>query len=87
MVKESAGKLKISFKSEKFKESGEDIINPCRGWYQIHTFMIGDGFDAVAQEGAMNGSDTIALVLADIGAYADRELDEKAIGDSGGLFS
>ena len=85
-MKESAAKVKIGFKSEKFKESGEDIINPCRGWYQIHTFMIGEGFDAAAQEGAMNGSDTIALALADIGAYADRELDEKAIGDFECIF-
>lgn len=85
-MKESTGKLKISFKPEKFKESGEDIINPCRGWYQIHTFKIGEGFDGVAHEGAMNGSDTIALVLADISNYSDRELDTKAFDDFDCIF-
>lgn len=70
---------KISFKADKFKECTDEFTNPNRGWYQIHSFDLGEPVSMVDREYTLNNNDSLALVLIDIGKYRDRPLDETAI--------
>lgn len=68
-----------SFKPAKFIETTKECNNPQRGWYQIYTIKLGEEFSTMDLEYTLNYSDRLALVLLDISAYSDRDLDEVAI--------
>lgn len=68
---------KISFKKAKYVEINDNLMNPCRGWYQIHTFKLGDDISMVDREYTLNNSDSIAFILIDISAYKDKDIDEE----------
>ncbi len=70
----------------KYVESAEEMINPERGYYQIHTFKLGEDVSVKDREYTLNKTDTLAFVLIDISAYRDRELDEAAIADLEKIF-
>ncbi len=61
-------------------ERPEDLRNPCRGWYQIHTFEADREPDFGELEWCLDRRDALALVFLDIGAYRDRDLDRTALG-------
>ncbi len=65
-------------KSADLAERIEDVCNPCRGWYQIHTFLAEAEPDFGELEWCLDRKDTLALVFLDIGAFRDRNLDRTA---------
>lgn len=69
----------MKLKKAKFIEIADEITNPERGWYQIHTFKLGEEIDLTDHEYTLNSTDTLALVLIDISAYRDRKLDDVAL--------
>lgn len=67
------------FKPADLAERPEDLRNPCRGWYQIHTFEADQEPDFGELEWCLDRKDALALVFLDIGAYRDRDLDLAAL--------
>lgn len=67
------------FQKSGLAESGVDLKNPARGWYQVHTFSVEEDCRTDELEWRCTGEDTLALVLMDLGAYKDRDLDEAAL--------
>lgn len=76
----------MRFKPAKQKEMADEIINPERGWYQIHTFTLGENVVLNDREYTLNTTDTLAFVLIDISKYRDCLLDEKALKDLRSIF-
>lgn len=72
---ESGWKLNIADLAER----SEDVCNPCRGWYQIHTFEADTEPDFGELEWCLDRKAALALVFVDIGGYRDRALDEEAL--------
>ncbi len=70
---------KWKFQKASLAESREDLRNPARGWYQIHTFQAQERFSGKDLEWCLNREDTLALILINIGAYRDRPLDDEGI--------
>lgn len=66
------------FKAVRLKETITNIKNPDRGWYQIYPYRIGRGQKVEALENVMDASESLSLLLLDIGAYKDRPLDDAA---------
>ncbi|MCM1056200.1 MAG: DUF4874 domain-containing protein [Firmicutes bacterium] len=60
-------------------ERPEDVCNPCRGWYQIHTFQADSEPDFGELEWCLDRKASLALVFVDIGGFRDRKLDEEAL--------
>ncbi len=60
-------------------ESAEELPNPGRGWYQVHTFSLEEDVSLEELEWCLGREDTLALVLIDIGAYRDRPLDARGL--------
>ncbi len=78
---------RIKFRPAKFKEIADEINNPERGWYQIHTFNLGEEISMKDREYTLNKTDTLAFVLIDISAYRDKDLDEEAFTNLRKIFS
>jgi len=74
------GRKEWRFERADLTEDVEEFSNPARGWYQIHTFRAEQEPDFDELEWCLNKKDTLVLVLIDIGAFQDRELDEEALG-------
>ena len=53
--------------------------NPARGWYQIYPFQVEKEPDLEELRWCLKEEEACALVLFDIGAYRDRELDGPAL--------
>ncbi len=66
------------FKAAKIKETVTNTKNPDRGWYQIYPFRVGRGQKIEAFLNALDASESLSLILLDIGAYKDRPLDDSA---------
>lgn len=62
------------FQRAKLRESSEELRNPGRGWYQIHTFSMEDSLSIEELEWCVEKEDALALVLIDIGAYREKPL-------------
>lgn len=59
--------------------SDSDFPNPGRGWYRIYTFHL-ENIDYTGLNWLYySENETLALVLADIGAYRDRDIPEEAL--------
>jgi len=78
---------KILFNPASFVESTEDFNNPDRGWYQIHTFKLGEPVSMTDREYTLNNTDSLAFLMIDIGAYKDKLLDDIAIEGLNTIFS
>lgn len=79
---------RIRFKPAKFIEINDEINNPERGWYQIHTFKLGrEEVSMKDREYTLNRTDTVAFVLIDIGEYKNRPLDEMGINSFYKIFN
>lgn len=70
---------KRGFVPAKFIEINDELVNPERGWYQIHTFKLGEDISMKDREYTLNTTDTLALVLIDISNYRLKPLDELAV--------
>ncbi len=66
------------FKAAKLKETNTNTKNPERGWYQIYPFRVGRGQKIEAFANAMDATESLSLILLDIGEYKDRPLDDAA---------
>ncbi|MCQ2519399.1 MAG: DUF4874 domain-containing protein [Lachnospiraceae bacterium] len=75
------------YKAARFIETNEDLLNPCRGWYQIHTFKLGEELSLVDREYTLNNRDSVAFALIDISKYRSQDLDEEAKNDLRSIFS
>lgn len=78
---------KSKFKAAKLIEIADELRNPERGWYQIHTFVLSDDITMVDREYTLNNMDTIALLLIDISDYKNAPLDDEAIDKLRMIFS
>lgn len=74
-----SGKVKFDFQKADLTEKAEELKNPGRGWYEIYPFQIEEEPDLRRLSWCAENSDTIALVLLDIGAYQKKALDDKAL--------
>ncbi len=68
------------FQKADLRESTEELSNPARGWYQIHTFLAEQEPDFEELCWCLHPKDTLALVLIDIGYFRNRNLDQEALG-------
>lgn len=57
------------FQEEITKESAGELINPGRGWYQVYGFDVSTEPDWEELRCCLNPSESLALLLLDIGAY------------------
>ncbi len=67
------------FRKEKITESNEGIQNPCRGMFDLHTFSVDEDPDFSAKKSIHSREVSLALVLIDIGAARERELNAEEI--------
>ena len=74
-------KTKWNFQKAELTETTEELKNPARGWYEIFPFQVEEKPDLKELSWCLSGKDTIALVLLDIGAFREKELDNKALGN------
>lgn len=68
-------------------ERTDELENPARGWYQIYTFQAEKEPDYRELEWCLNGRDTLALVMIDIGSYRDKPLDDECIARMGKILN
>lgn len=66
-------------KKVELKESVEELRDPGRGWYQIHTFSAEEAFSTEELQWCLSDRDTLALVFIDIGYYREQALDERGL--------
>ncbi len=69
------GKEKWGLQKADFTESTELLYNPLRGWYSIFTFEAEKDPDFKQLEYCLDESETLALILIDIGSFQSRDLD------------
>lgn len=74
------------FKKAEIRESVEEIRNPGRGWYQIHTFPAEAEFSREELEWCLGDRNTLALVFIDIGYYRECPIDEAALKKIDGIL-
>lgn len=72
-------KRRLLFHGAGFAENTEELHNPARGWYQIYPLRVEREPDLKQLKCCLREEETCALVLLDIGAYKDRDLDEAAL--------
>jgi hypothetical protein len=60
------------FRAEVLNESTSVLNNPCRGWFTLYSFAVGEDFD-LRQRFVLSDEESLVLILADIGAYRDNE--------------
>ena len=66
------------FKPEAFREKIQNVVSPCRGWFQLITLCIDEEPDFDDKKFILNDEIGLTLVLADIGAYRDKRIDKQA---------
>ena len=69
---------KTAFRSAGLRQAAGDVPNPGRGWYHIYTYTLGEG-QSCDLPPVLYGTETLALVLIDIGAYRERPLEEECL--------
>ena len=70
---------KRKLKKARLVESVEELQNPGRGWYQIHTFAAEEDFSREELGWCLGDGNTLALAFIDIGYYRERALDDKCL--------
>ena len=74
-----AGQRKWHFQQAELRELTENLSNPARGWYQIHTFLAEQEPDFAQLEWCLDQADTLTLVIIDIGAFKERNLSQECL--------
>lgn len=72
-------KHKWEFCPAELSESGEALKNPARGWYTIYPFFLEKEPDFNELFWCLSKEETLALVIINIGAYREADLDEAAL--------
>lgn len=72
-------KRKWEFQKANLIESTDELNNPVRGWYRIFPFYVEERPDFDALMWCEKESDTIALVIINIGAFRDEKLSAEAL--------
>lgn len=74
-------KPKVNWKFQKadFVETTEELNNPARGWYSIFPFFVEEEPDFDKISWCADSTETLALVIINIGAYRERLLDIQAM--------
>lgn len=67
------------FQTAELRETAEELKNPRRGWYQIYPFQLDQPLEEQSGGWYFEQGRQLALLMADIGAYRAREIDEKAL--------
>lgn len=73
-------KRRLLFERADLTENTEELRNPARGWYRIYPFRAEQEPDLEETKWCLKENETCALILLDIGAYRDRDLNGAAIG-------
>ena len=73
-------------KKAELRESVEELRNPGRGWYQIHTFSAEEDFSIEELQWCLGNRNTLALVFIDIGYYREQALDERCLYNIDGIL-
>ena len=68
----------VTFQPATLSESHDCLDNPGRGWYRIYTYRLGEEEPEMPVRYA---DETLALVLMNIGAYKERDLDEEILNE------
>ena len=71
----------VGFQPAPFAETREKIKNPGRGFYEIHTFVLGQEWDLENLRWCIRQEHTLALVILDIRAARERELTAEELSD------
>lgn len=69
----------MKWKSGLSEETAEHYNSPARGWYQIYSFAATDVIDEDELQWSLDSTETVALVLIDIGMYRQTDLDEAGL--------
>lgn len=77
----------LRFNSADFCERTEELHNPFRGWYQIYSFCVENDPQLCDLIWGLKKEETCAMVLLDISAYRDRDLDETALSNIRQIFT
>lgn len=80
-------KSKWAFQKADLSENTDEIRNPARGWYRIYPFMAEDtpNLKTIACSMA-DSTDSLALVIINIGAYREGDIDEKGLKNIRGIL-
>lgn len=68
--------LGSGFRASVLTQSNGNIGNPGRGWYRIYTFRLAE---EEPEEPVFYENEKLALVLMNIGAYRERDLDQESL--------
>lgn len=68
-----------NFQKGDLTELARDLNNPARGWYRIYTYLADQNPDFSHVVWGENCPDTLALIIINIGAYKEREIDQAAM--------
>jgi len=71
--------LRWEFRPEEPVETTEELKNPARGWYTIYPFYLEKEPDFEELYWCLSKEETIALVIVNIGAYREQDLDVTAL--------
>lgn len=79
MIWDGWKKKKCSFECVPLKESREDCVNPGRGWYRVYSFDPKEPFPKEEWYWGLCKTETLALLLVDLGSYSSQPLPEEAL--------
>lgn len=79
-------KKSIRFEAASFEESTSYLPNPSCGWYRIYPFAIEEKPEFEELYWCLCAEETIALVLADIGAFREDMISEEALLNLAGIL-
>ena len=78
MIKLLRTKIKYrAFHKAQFKEVPENMINPCRGWFDLYTFELDGDPSEFEKKAELDPDNCLVLLLVDISAFKDREPTER----------
>ncbi len=72
-------KRQARFAPALFEESTAYLTNPACGWYRIYPFGLGEETDLEELRWSLREEESLALVLADIGAFRDSKIPQDAL--------
>ncbi len=72
-------KINWKFKKADFVETTDALNNPARGWYNIFPFLVEEEPDFDKLSWCADSTETLALVIINIGAYREKLLDIQAM--------
>lgn len=70
---------KWNFQKGDLSELAQDLRNPSRGWYRIYTYLAQESPDFSHVVWGEDCQDTLALIIINIGAYKEGEIEKAAL--------